>query len=221
MRFLCFALTVLAACETSPPGAAPAAPAAAPVRTAEEGRADADAHIARGLLQIIAFGELPPPDSLDPASGLPLGTEGCEIDPSHQAYMDAYNARMRDYAAQNPPFPDDLVVTYVRRGGMHTDKVEITRAGVRRYFTQELHARGKMRMHGSWRPVQSLTAQRLRVGVLAQRVASTPIPEGKPPRRRGRVLRIARGGQDWTVSWKPGERPPEVAPVLEAIHELP
>ena len=134
--------------------------------------------------------------------------------------MDAYNARMRDYAAKNPPFPGDLVVTYTRRAGRDTAKIEITRAAVRRYTTEEPHARGKMRTQGNWRPVQSRIAQRFRVGVLAQRVASEPMRTASAMTRRGGALRITRAGEDWFVSWSRGERPPELSSLLEGIQEI-
>ena len=218
-----------ASTSTSSPGwkvaSTPAEPQPAPTpktpTAADKGLADANAHIDRGVLQIISFGELPPPDYLDRETGLPVGSEGCEIDADQQPYIDAYNQRMREYIKDSPPFPDDLVVTHTVRGSMHTGRTEVTRTSVRRYATREVHEKGNMRLEGFWTPADSLTAQRLKVGVLAQRAASVKVPASRSDGKSVESLQVVRGDQTWSISWRTGEQPPaKVAAAVAAIAEL-
>ena len=121
------------------------------------------------------------------------------------------NKRMRDFIAESPPFPDDLVVTYsiTDRQKKNTQTMRITQR------------QAQQKQKEKWETVPSLTANRLKVGVLAQRATGTNVPPSQATSAIIHGLTVNQDKKNWNISWSAGKTPPKrVEAVRKAFAEL-
>jgi len=171
------------------------------VDEAAAGEERAETDFKSGRVQVLAFGEMPPPGRNDRRTGLPLGSMGCEPSAEKQPFLDAYNERMLALVEAEPPFPEDLRITYSVRGPDGEDVVVVTR--------------DRVMVNGEFFP--AYLEGRMKVGILA-RQSRVKVPAGVVEGDVVYGLHVVEGERDWRMSWSETGRKPaaELLEVLEA-----
>lgn len=131
----------------------------------ERGVTEALNAIEEGRVQTLYIGEPGPMDYVDPSSGLPGDSMGCEWDEETDAYVREYNATVIGWWTDAAPFADDAVITFRRRGAGENLVVHVGRNEV-------LVAHGA----GIPQPVDSGFDERLSIAAWVTR-AEAPGPE--------------------------------------------
>jgi hypothetical protein len=96
----------------------------------ERGVAEALNAIAQGRVQTLYIGELAPMNYLDPSTGLPGGSMGCESDAETESYVREYNAVVTRWWNEEGPFNDGEFITFRRRGAGENLLVQVGQSEV-------------------------------------------------------------------------------------------
>ncbi len=170
----------------------------------ERGVAEALNAIAEGRIQTLYIGNRAPMDYVDPSTGLPGGSMGCEIDDETEAYVQEYNAVVTNWWTEAAPFENGAFITFRRRGAGENLLVE-----VHEDETRVAHGAGIPR------PVDSGFDERLSI---AAWVSTAEVPGPEPDGLGTPVDSIEWRG--WSSRWQFGEAPPVDARAIRLLEEL-
>lgn len=149
---------------------------------------DAKEDIDQNIFQQLYIGEPAPLNYLDPKTGLPAISLGCEYTKTTEIYANSYNNTVQRYIEIIQPFPESLIIEYniIAAGLNHTLTLYFDKAILDNGDSEIVFSPDKATIY--------------KIGILTLEIMGIQVPANVVTSQRLHYLNVKFGDKEWNIS---------------------